>query len=151
MSEHENIALVHRYFEALNKLDLDMAEEVLASDFAHCVYGFDDSRSLEVWKQLARSIFDAMPDVHWVVEEILAEGDKVAARWTFSGSHTGAEWAGIPPTGNKLSTYYMSFFDVAGGNIVAERSIGDNLDFWQQFGVLPPLDEIIEEHKSGHA
>jgi steroid delta-isomerase-like uncharacterized protein len=152
MSEQENMALVRRLFEeVLNRFDLDVAGEILSPDFAHRVHGFDDSRGLEVWKQLVRSIFEAFPDSHWVVEEILAQGDRVAVHWTYSASHTGGEWAGIPPTGSKLSTPYMSFFDIADGRIVEERSIGDFFDFWQQFGVIPPLDEMIEQYKSKQA
>jgi steroid delta-isomerase-like uncharacterized protein len=149
MSEKENVVLIRRYFdEVLSGCNLDLADEIMAPSFAHKVHLFDDSHGLEVWKQLAHSIFDALPDAHWVVEEILAQGDRVAARWTFSGTHTGGEWAGIPATGSKLSTPYMSFFDIVDGKIAAERTVGDSLDLWQQFGVVPPLDEMIEKARS---
>ena len=152
MSVEENKALVRRVFEeVLTKHDLDGAAAIMVADFAHHVYGFSDLHGLEKWKQLVHSIFDAFPDGRWAVEEMLAQGDRVAVRWTFRCTHTGAEWAGIPPTGREVATSYMSFFDVANGKIAKERTIGDSLDLWQQLGIIPPLEEMIEQYKSKQA
>jgi steroid delta-isomerase-like uncharacterized protein len=149
MSEQENVVLVRRYVdEFLNSRNLDMAGEIIARDFTHNVNGFGDTHGLEPWKQMIRSIFDAMPDAHWTIQEIIAQRDKVAVLWTFAGSHTGGEYAGWPASGNKLSTPMVAIFYMADGKIASGRTIADSLDMWQQLGVIPPLDEMIEEAKN---
>ena len=149
MSVEENISLVRRCFEeVLNERDVDSADEIVAHDFVRYGGRGDELHGLETWKQLIRGIFDGMPDVHWTIEEMFAQGDRVAMRWMFSGTHTGSGWPGIPPTGKKVTLPVNSVFGVAGGKIVEERSIGDYLDLWQQLGVVPPLEEILEQYKS---
>ena len=152
MSVEENKALVRRWFEeCLNKHDVDLADKMVASDFVRYGGRADEVHGLEAWKQLIRSVFDGMPDVHWTIEEMFAQGDRVAMRWTVSGTHAGTGWPGIPPTGNKITLSFISVVGVANGKIIEERSIGDSLDLWQQFGVIPPLEQMIEQYKSKRA
>ncbi|MFL7791794.1 MAG: ester cyclase [Anaerolineae bacterium] len=149
MSEQENLILVRRYFdEFLNKRDLDLADRIIAPDFTHNLHGFGDTNGREAWKQTIQVIVDAMPDAHWTVEEVVAQGDTVVMRWTFTGTHSGAEWAGWPATGSKISTPMVAFFYFAEGKISSGRTLADSLDMWQQFGVIPPLAEMIEQAKN---
>lgn len=76
------------------------------------------------------------PDIQWTLEEVIAEGDKVAARFTMRGTHKGA-FFGVPPTGRKIEAQAMNFYRFSGGKIVEERGQPDLLGLMQQIGAIP--------------
>ena len=76
------------------------------------------------------------PDIQWTLEEMIAEGDKVAARFTMRGTHQGA-FFGVPPTGNKISVKAINFYRLSGGKIVDEHGQPDLLSLLQQIGAVP--------------
>ena len=69
-------------------------------------------------------------------EEILAEGDRVAARWTASGTHTGA-LGDIPPSGREFTVTGSTFYRIENGKIAEDWSIYDSLGLMQQIGAVP--------------
>jgi len=77
-----------------------------------------------------------MPDLRVVIEDMIAEGDKVATRYTLEGTHEG-ELFGIPPTGQRLSIKSISVERVSDGKIREHWRITDTLDMMQQLGVIP--------------
>ena len=74
-------------------------------------------------------------DVHYDIEDIIAEGDKVAVRMTQSGTHTGTV-RDIPPTGKRFSVDYVQRFRVADGKIAEMWAVRDYLSRMQQLGLL---------------
>jgi steroid delta-isomerase-like uncharacterized protein len=76
------------------------------------------------------------PDIQWKLEEMIAEGDMVAARFTMRGTHNGA-FFGVPPTGRKIEAQAMNFYRFSGGKIVEERGQPDLLGLLQQIGAIP--------------
>jgi steroid delta-isomerase-like uncharacterized protein len=85
-----------------------------------------------------------MPDLRVVVEDMIAEGDKVAVRYTLEGTHEG-ELFGVPPTGQRLSIKSMTVEQVSDGKIREHWRITDTLDMMQQLGVVPePEQEGVE-------
>jgi steroid delta-isomerase-like uncharacterized protein len=76
------------------------------------------------------------PDVQWTLEEMIAEGDKVAARYTMRGTHRGT-FLGIPPTEKRIEVQAMNFYQWSDGQIVGERGQPDMLGLLQQIGALP--------------
>ena len=78
----------------------------------------------------------AFPDSYFTVEDMVAEGDKVATRKTFHGTHQG-EFMGIPPTGQQVSTGLIDVVRIVDGKVVEHWSMGDNLGLMQQLGVIP--------------
>jgi len=77
-----------------------------------------------------------MPDLRVVVEDMIAEGDKVAVRYTLEGTHEG-ELFGVPPTGQRLSIKSISIEQVSDGKIREHWRITDTLDMMQQLGAIP--------------
>ena len=77
-----------------------------------------------------------MPDLRVVIEDMIAEGDKVATRYTLEGTHEG-ELFGVPPTGQQLSIKSISVERVSDGKIREHWRITDTLDMMQQLGVIP--------------
>ena len=78
----------------------------------------------------------AFPDSYFTVEDMIAEGDKVATRKTFHGTHEG-EFMGIPPSGRSVSMGLIDIVRIAEGRVVEHWSEGDSLGLMQQLGVIP--------------
>jgi steroid delta-isomerase-like uncharacterized protein len=76
------------------------------------------------------------PDIQWRLEEMIAEGDQVAARFTMRGTHQGV-FFGVPPTGKKIAVSAMNFYRLSGGQFVEERGQPDLLGLLQQIGAVP--------------
>jgi len=98
----------------------------------------EDIRGLKGYKQVLSEFFSAFPDVHFTFDDMVVEGDKVATRWTITGTHKG-EFRGIPPTNKKVTIWGISIDRIAGGKVVEEWERFDTLGFMQQLGLIPPL------------
>ncbi len=82
----------------------------------------------------------AFPDIHFTVEDQIAEGDKLVTRFTITGTHKG-ELMGIPPTGVHITMTGMIFDLNVGGKILEGWANTDALGMLQQLGVIPPMEQ----------
>jgi predicted ester cyclase len=92
--------------------------------------------SLEQLKQTTSMFFNAFPDCTFTVENMVAEGDKVAYQVTIRGTHQGT-FIGIPPTGNKLEMRDTSIKRIINGKFVESWGTIDSLSMMQQLGAIP--------------
>ena len=90
----------------------------------------------EGFKQLIMLYRNAFPDVHFHIDEQIAEGDKVVTRWTAHGTHQG-ELTGIPPTGKSTTVTGIGVDRILNGKIVESWGIFDQFGMLQQLGVIP--------------
>ena len=135
MSAENNKTIVRRLFEEVMKGNLAIADELIAADYAqHSVFGIPDGR--EGFKQFFMAFAAAVPDAHFVIEDVIAEGDKVVTRFTVTGTQTGA-LQGIPPTGKKFAMKGIDIFRVVDGKIVEHWDAVDQLGMLQQLGAIP--------------
>jgi steroid delta-isomerase-like uncharacterized protein len=79
---------------------------------------------------------NAFPDSQVTIDDMIAEGDQVVTKKTFTGTHTG-DFAGIPSTGNKVTLQFVDIMRVRDGKIVEHWNCIDQLSFMQQLGVIP--------------
>ena len=136
MSAEENKALVRRCWEeSFNKGNLAVVDELVAPTFSWHGPGQDVS-GREGIKQLISLYRAAFPDIHMTFEDQIAQGDKVASRWTMRGTHTG-DLLGIAPTGKQGTMTGMIISRLAGNMIAEEWEIFDQLGLLQQLGVMP--------------
>jgi steroid delta-isomerase-like uncharacterized protein len=84
----------------------------------------------------SRRMRSGSPDIQWTLEEMVAEGDRVAARFMMRGTHHGV-FFGVPPTGRPINVQAMNFYRFADGQITEERGQPDLLDLLRQIGALP--------------
>ncbi len=142
MSTEQNKAIARRNFEeAWNKQNLAVVDELFATDYiGHFAIHSEPVSGIEAYKQFMSGYFVAFPDARFTIEDILAEGDRVVARWTVRGTHKG-ELSGIPPTGKQVTVTGMWILRVAGGKIAEQWGIFDALGLMQQLGVVPPPGE----------
>ena len=136
MSAEENKALVRRFVQEFwNEGNTAAADELMASDAViHLPTG--DVLDLEELKIFAGTWRESFPDWHSTFEELIAEGDRVAERWTGRGTHLG-ELQGIPPTGKRVEGPGSVFYRIVGGKIVEFRAQFDMIGLMQQLGVSP--------------
>ena len=79
--------------------------------------------------------FEAFPDWHEAIEDIIAEGDKVWVRVEATATHTG-EYLGLAPTGKKTTIKFVDIFRVVNGKLIEAWIVADNLDFYKELGVI---------------
>ncbi len=140
MSE-ANKAVIRRYFEEmLRQRNLALADELFSANLLVQAPNHPELRSREARRQFIASMFDAFPDLHFTVDESIAEGEKVVSRWFITGTHL-KEFMGIAATGNKVSFGGTSTFRIADGMIAEELIQWDALGFMQQLGAVPSLTE----------
>ena len=137
MSAEENKAVVRRFFDELaNGRRAELADELLTPDSAYIDPQIPNVVGPKAIVQTF-AVFQVGVEGHWGVDEVLAaEDDRVVARWTGTGRHTG-EVMGIPPTGNAVNVSAISLFRLEDGKIAEHRIVWDTLSFLRQVGVVP--------------
>jgi steroid delta-isomerase-like uncharacterized protein len=136
MSTEENKAVVRRYIEEWNKQNPAGVEELVAPEWVAHGTPPGSSPDLAGLKQAFPAFFTAFPDLHFVVEDMIAEGDKVVARVTMRGTHRG-DFMGIPPTGKQVSNTGIEISRIEDGKLVETWVNRDDLSFLQQLGAIP--------------
>ncbi len=129
-AEEENKALVRREQEELwnHTGNLDAAQELFAPDYA------------EAARQEAADFREGFPDVVSTIEDLIAEGDRVVARWRARATHRG-EYMGIPPTGNEVNFTGISVYRIEAGKIAESWTAEDDLGLMRQIGAVPELGQ----------
>ena len=136
MSE-ENKAIVRRQEEELfTQGNLAAADDIYAPDYVgHDPSNPEDIKGLEAAKQAASDYRKAFPDLRVTVEDLIAEGDKVAARLRFRGTHRG-EMDGIAPTSRHVDCTGIVISRIEEGKIAEDWANFDDLGMMQQLGVI---------------
>ena len=141
MSTEENKVLMrHFYEEVFNQKNLAAIDDFVAPTFVnHSASQLGlTAGDLEHVKQFVSMVVQTFPDLHYTVEDLLAEGDKIVARLTISGTQQGA-FIGIPPTGKHATIADIEIFRMTGGKAVETWVQADFLGLLQQLGVVPPM------------
>jgi predicted ester cyclase len=144
VSTEENKALVRRFVDEVQiQGNTDLIDEICSPEFVNhsTPPGLPPDR--EGIKIVTAMFRGAFPDSYFTVEDMMAEGDKVATRKTFYGTHEG-EFMGIPPSGRRVSVGLIDIVRIADGRVVEHWSMGDNLGMMQQLGAIPQSGDIEE-------
>jgi steroid delta-isomerase-like uncharacterized protein len=130
-----NKATVRRFYEEVwARGNLDVADEVFADDYVrHDFRPGNPVPGPEGQKRIAADFRAAFPDLEFVVDFLIAEGDMVAGRWTARGTHSGP-WAGVPPSGRHMEFSAINVFRFADGRVVEIWNHRDDLGLMQQIG-----------------
>ena len=133
MSLDKNKAVVERFVEEFwSSGKLSIADELLAAEATISVNN-QAVADIETLKAICRSFRDAFPDWHSTFEELVAEGERVAERWTGRGTHRG-EFQGIAATGRQVAVPGTVFYRIVGGKIVEFCGQFDRLALIEQLG-----------------
>jgi steroid delta-isomerase-like uncharacterized protein len=136
-TEESNKALVRTFYEEIDKGNLAAMDELVSEDYInHHPAPFPGlAPGREGLKQAFQIFWEATPGYH-VIEDQVAEGDKVVTRLTVYGAHEG-DLPGIPKTGNKMEMTAVAIHRIADGKIAEHWSNTDELGLMQQLGVIP--------------
>jgi steroid delta-isomerase-like uncharacterized protein len=131
--EEKHKALVRRFHEeAWNKGNVAAVDEFMAADYVDYPIPSGLPPGTEGLKQTITTYRTAFPDLKATVDDIFAEGDRVAYRWSTRGTHLG-EWLGIPPTGYHMAATGITVFRIAGGKVV---------EGWTSMDLSPTDEEL---------
>jgi len=120
MSTESNKALVRRFYEEIDKGNIEIIDELVAEGYVdHNPPPFPLAPGREGLKQAFKLFWDATPGYHRIEEQI-AEGDKVVTRLTSFGKHEG-DLPGAPRTGHAMEMTSITIHRIAGGKLVRER------------------------------
>ena len=140
MSAEQNKALILRlYAEVFGRWDLGVVDEIIAPEFVgHEMLLVRPGTPLGPvgFMQFYGWLRSAFPDLRYVVDDVIAEGDKVVIRWTWRCTHKG-EFMGIAPTGKQATVTGMAIYRVAGSKCVERWVELSLLGLLQQLGAVP--------------
>ena len=137
VSPDDNKAIIRTYVETIfNQQQVDRAGELVASDFVDHAALPGQAPGLEGAKQKWAMYLAGIPDLRVTIEELVAEGDKVAVRRSYADTDRG-ELLGIPPSGKQLRIGGISIFRLTEGKIAEHWEQLDRLALMQQLGVIP--------------
>ena len=146
MLSETNKTVSRRFFEEVfGKGKLNVLDEIIAKDHVNSGPGSLPGLPTgpEGTKQLVTVYRNAFPDVHFTIDEQIAEGDKVMTRWTAHGTHQG-ELVGIPATGNLSTVTGIAIDRLVNGKIAESWGIFDQFRMMQQLGVIPTLEVAVK-------
>jgi steroid delta-isomerase-like uncharacterized protein len=135
MSLEQNKAVITRLVDFINTGNLAIVDEVAAPDYVEHDPFPGQQPGREGLKAVILMTRDAFPDLEWVMDEMVAEGDTVSSRFTWRGTHRGA-FLGVPPTGKHVIVTGMVFDRVVEGRLVESRLLMNTLSLLAQLGAI---------------
>ena len=134
-----NKQIVRQLFEeGFNRDRLALVDELIAEEYVDAA----GERGPGAFKQVITRLRSAFPDIHYTIEDILAEDDRVALRWHWSGTHSGP-FRGIAPTERAIVNSGSAIFKLREGRVIAAALDTDRLGFLQSIGVVAPTEQLF--------
>jgi predicted ester cyclase len=135
----ENKQLIRKLEEAWSKSDLDAIDGFFAPDFdnsATAIPGLPPG--IEGAKMAHQGAMQSFPDRKTVIEDLLADGDKVMIRGRFIGTNQGGvPFLNVPANGNSTDVAFVSIYTIRDGRIVEHWGLNDAVALMQQLGAMP--------------
>ena len=136
MSEAQNLALARQALAALNAHDIDGYLKNLDDSFVHESETLGTLHGHAGARQMLTTMFQAFPDLHFEVEQLMATGDHVISQSLLTGTHKGT-FAGIAATNRTVTWRACTVVEVRNGKAIRSRIYADNVSVLRQLGVLP--------------
>ena len=133
MSTEQNKAIVRRFMmEVLTGRNLGLADEMLAPNYKNFMTGAD----IAAFKGMLTGMSSALSGLRFEIDDLVAEGDSVVARWKMEATHTGS-LMGETPTGKKIAYRGLTYYRLVNGRIVEDDPISSP-DMLQALGIQLP-------------
>jgi steroid delta-isomerase-like uncharacterized protein len=138
MTSDSNQRIMERFVEFINSASEDLAEQLISPDCIFHVPGrAEPMRGPAGYLAVIAMMREGFPDVQWTLEEMVSEGNKVAARFTMRGTHQGP-FFGVRATGRQVTVQALNLYELSDGKFVRELGRPDMLGLLQQIGAFPP-------------
>jgi steroid delta-isomerase-like uncharacterized protein len=142
MTAIQNKAVVSSFVEeVINQGRLERVNDLVAIDFVELDPLPGQRQGRDGLKEVIAALRTAFPDILWVIEEMLGEGDKVFSRFTWHGTHRG-EFFAVPATGRQITVKGMVVDRVVAGKMVESRILMDGISMLTQLGVIPDQKSV---------
>ena len=136
---NQDKALVRRLIEDVwSQGKLGSVDELVASDYVG--HSSTETHGTDGYKHFFAALRGAFPDIQFTIEDQVAEGSTVVARWSARGTHLGA-FAGLPPTGKQAATTGTTIYRIVGGKVAECWTHLDELGLLRQLGALQPASQ----------
>lgn len=129
-----NKAVVRRYFDAFNRGDFSHLDEIVTADYGDRLEG--QTPGIGVIRSYLEGLKASFPDFTWTIEQIVAEGDRVAVMNRVSGTHL-HDFGGMKPTGNKVDFRAFQIYRIEGGKLAEHWEVADFATFQSQLTAKP--------------
>lgn len=137
MSIENNKLIMNRFVKFINSASEDLAQELISPNAVFYVPGRPEPlRGSTGYLSLVGMMRSGFPDIQWSLEDVVTEGDTIAARFLMRGTHRG-NFMGIPPTGKPIQVQAMNFYRLSNGQFIEEYGQPDMLGLLQQIGATP--------------
>ena len=137
MLSDDNIAKTRRFMdEVFNKGNMKAADEFMSANFVEHDPFPGQGPGIEGFKQGVSVFRQAFPDLQTRVDDIFADGEKVVARSTMIGTHTGT-FMNMPPSGKQINVKGIDIVRMSNGKAVEHWGLFDSLTMMQQLGAIP--------------
>ena len=137
MTVENSKIVMNRFVEFINTANENLAKQIISPDAVFYVPGSPEPmRGPDGYLAIVGMMRSGFPDIQWTLEEMVAEGDRVAARYRMRGTHQGV-FFGVPPTGKTIIVQSMAFYQLSGGQFIKEHGLPDMLSLLQQIGAIP--------------
>ena len=125
---------VGRLFETFNQGDLGLVDQLVGPEYV----GAQGDKGPAGFKAVVVGLRSAFPDLHYTLDDVVAEGDQVAVRWHWTGTHQGP-FRAFPATGKSVSFAMMDRIRVRDGKAVEHWGVSEDLGLMTQLGVVPGM------------
>jgi steroid delta-isomerase-like uncharacterized protein len=137
MAIADNKNVIRKFIDlVLNEGSFEQLDELVLEDFVELDPLPGQSQGREGLRQVLQQMRGAFPDMHWVIEEMLGEGEKVCTRFTWTGTQRGP-FLGVPATGRRVNVKGVVIDRLSSGKMADSRILMDSLGMMQQLGALP--------------
>ena len=134
MSIEQNKAIVLKFYEAFDRRDVEQGQKLMSANIVSNGLDGIPLKGRDAVMQYGSQMFAAFPNGRHIIEEVIAEEDKVVTRGIFKGTHRG-ELMGIPPTGKQVTFSVVHIDRLVDGKIVEHWGLGDTMTMMQQMGI----------------
>lgn len=128
--------MIRAFVSAINAQDWKAVERLVAPNFVRHSYAAPAVRSRGDLIRYLRTEFETFPDARETIEDMIAEGGKIAVRHRFTGTQTGP-MGSYPPSGRSMTAEYIAVYRIEGDSIVESWAEWDNLNGLAQLGHWP--------------
>jgi steroid delta-isomerase-like uncharacterized protein len=131
----DNTAICRRLInDIVNRGNLDLADQLVGASYVYHGPGGLEMTGPQGYRQVIAMYRSAFPDLNMTIDDLLADGDKVAIRWTVRGTHKG-DLGGIAPTGRSVTVTGLIVSRFSGGKLVEDFESFDEVSMLRQLGV----------------
>jgi steroid delta-isomerase-like uncharacterized protein len=132
-----NNDIMNHFVKFINTANATLGQELISSEAIFNVPGRPEPlKGLEGYMMIIGMMRGGFSNIQWTLDDMVSEGNKVAARYTMRGTHDG-NFMGVPATGRNIEVHSMAFYELSDGKIVKEQGLPDMLSLMMQIGAIP--------------